>query len=268
MPADQAVLALAGRQAGSAGRPEHAERATKALEAVAARAHGVNQSGIEGLIPDTLREHVEKLRAHPSSAPFFKEGYEVALVDLTRICAAQPCVFTDSAVARVRDLDADDFASLAAVSLPLPTEPHMPVQFDETRQAWIVSGANPNLRIVGHWGGPVPDSGAVGFGFLVRVNPSYMSVANCGGRYVLRDGYHRAYGFLHRGITSVPAFVRNFGPLEDLGLPPGLLPRSAYLGDSPPTLSDYFEDTVAARVEVPAAQKLIVIHGMELGLMN
>jgi hypothetical protein len=56
---------------------------------------------------------------------------------------------------------------------------------------------------------PVPVSGGPPiFGFAVALNPSYMQVVHYRGRYFLRDGYHRAYGLLSRGITVVPAFVR------------------------------------------------------------
>jgi hypothetical protein len=119
------------------------------------------------------------------------------------------------------------------------------------------------LRIIGNFAGPV-GPGLIGFGFAVAVLPSFLQVAKVQGRYVLRDGYHRAYGFLRRGISTVPAFVRSFGQFEELGLPVGLLPPSVYLGERPPTLSDYDDDLVSESVMLPASQKMVVIHGLEL----
>ena|SRR5712692_24341 len=54
--------------------------------------------------------------------------------------------------------------------------------------------------------------------------PSFLQVARFQDRYFLRDGYHRAFGFLSRGIWRVPAFVREFGRTEEMGRPLGRFP--------------------------------------------
>jgi hypothetical protein len=36
------------------------------------------------------------------------------------------------------------------------------------------------------------------------------------------------------------------------------------LGDRPPRLADFLDDDVAADVDVPVVQKMIVVQGMEL----
>jgi hypothetical protein len=43
-----------------------------------------------------------------------------------------------------------------------------------------------------------------------------VQVARFQGRALLRDGYHRAYGFLSRGITHVPAFVRTMQTIGEV----------------------------------------------------
>jgi hypothetical protein len=100
-------------------------------------------------------------------------------------------------------------------------------------------------------------------GFSVAIATSFVQVARFQGLFLLRDGYHRAFGLLRRGISVVPAFVLDFG-LQELGLPSGMLPQGAYLGDRPPILPDYLDDSVSADVMLPATQKMIVVHGMEL----
>jgi hypothetical protein len=144
------------------------------------------------------------------------------------------------------------------VTLPGPTQAELPAQLNELRNAWIVSAANPNLRITGHFGGPI-QPGVVGFGFVVGIMPSFLQVARHHGRYVLRDGYHRAYGLLARGITRAPAFVRDFG-VGELGAGAGLFGTEVYLGDRPPSLPDFLDDEVAADVQVPVVQKMIVVQ--------
>jgi hypothetical protein len=153
---------------------------------------------------------------------------------------------------------------IAAVTLPVGiADEAFPVQFDEERRTWLISDANPNLKLVGHYGGRIQDGAPLSFGFNVAVVPSFVQVACHHGRYVLRDGYHRAFGLLQRGITRVPAFVRDFG-VGGLGLGAGLFGTDVYLGARPPLLSDFLDDAVAADVPIPTVQKMIVIQGMEL----
>ncbi len=266
MNPNEARLTLAGRRADD-HNPEHSIHVEQARAAVAARAPGLDQTDVIQDTPGELSAYVEALQHHPAVLPYFNEGARVALVDLTRVCAIQPNVFVDQAAQRVAEVDGHDWVSMASVSLPLPTPTQLPAQFDNIRQAWIFTAANPNLRIVGTWGGPLPQ-GAVGFGFIVAILPSFVQVAHYQSRYLLRDGYHRAIGFLSRGITVVPAFVRDFETFDDLGFNPGMLPQDSYLGQRPPVLPDYLDESVSAQVTLPATQKMVVIQGLEVGFMT
>ena len=63
-----------------------------------------------------------------------------------------------------------------------------------------------------------------------------MQVGRYRGRHFLRDGYHRAFGLLSRGITIVPAFVRDITVFEELMPDPRVqLPQDSYLGLQPPS---------------------------------
>ena len=112
-------------------------------------------------------------------------------------------------------------------------------------------------------------NGDATFGLDCRAaGASQVQVACVNGRYLLRDGYHRAVGLLAHGITHVPAFVRDFGRFGQEIVPQNMLEQAAYLGDQPPTLADYWDDHVAASVQLPASQKMILIQAVELGLMG
>jgi hypothetical protein len=152
---------------------------------------------------------------------------------------------------------------LASVSLPLPRPSAQPMQFDPTKQAWIISSANPNLRIAGQFRAQL-QPGIVGVGFAVAVSASFMQIALYRGRYLLRDGYHRAYGFLSRNVVRVPVFWREFATFDELRLPAGLLPQDAYLRERPPLLIDYSSNDVSMDIQAPALQKMVVIQGLEL----
>jgi hypothetical protein len=243
---------------------EHRERASNARAALEARLDATPEPLVREELPQELHAHVAALKGHPVSSQQFQAGARVALVDLTTIRSIQPLVFTDDAAARVAHLDRESLADVASVALPVPDEEmSVPIQFDPTRNAWMVSSPNPNLRIVGQFQVPV-GPGVAGLGFALTITPSFLQVGEFQGRYILTDGYHRAYGLLRRGINIVPAFVRSYATFEELAIPQGMLPQDAFLGDHPPTLADYDDNLVAAEVNVPATHKLIVVHGMEL----
>ena len=138
-------------------------------------------------------------------------------------------------LACVHDIDGADLAAVAAITLPLAQGDVLPVQYDELRRAWTVSSDNPNLRIAARVG-PLPVTPA-GFalGFALTAGPSFMQVGRYRGPHYLRDGYHRAFGLLSRGIAVVPAFVGDIHVFEELVPDPRtMLPQDGYLGDRPP----------------------------------
>jgi hypothetical protein len=263
LPADQGERIQHGNRQGEAIPEESKERAARARAAVAVRNQGLDQTNAVSSAPPEIVEHIQALHSHSLSAQYFAEGWAVSLVDLSRICAAQPTVFVDHSEDRVKDVDVSDLRSVAAVSLPIPSNPSLPAQFDDSKNVWLFSAPNPNLRLMGNFAGEV-QPGVFGYGFMVGISPSFIQVADFQGRLFLRDGYHRAVGFLKRGITTVPALTRTFGPLESLGLPAGMLPQGAYFGPRPPSLPDYLDDDVSHLVQLPAFQKMLVIQGLEV----
>jgi hypothetical protein len=236
-----------------------------AREAAASRPAGCDQADLLSEPPQELREHINRLRQSPAGAAMFREGWDVAIVDLARVCAFQPTVVADDAAERVAHVKADDISAIAEITLP--TSPAQPVQprFDPSKQTYTVVSSNRNLRIGGLFNAPAPDgSGAMILGFAVVAAPSFLQVVHFQGRALLRDGYHRSYGFLSRGITHVPAFVRTMQTIEEVAPPGMFLPQHSYLGDRPPMLRDYLDDRVACTVRLPAEQKLVLIQGIEL----
>jgi hypothetical protein len=261
MPPERGAIALAGGRHDGAQNQDLLERVEAARVAVAEREPGIDQEGIIDQTDAALPTIVERLRQQPDTGAFWEEVWSVGVADLTRVCSLQQSVASQQAEVRVSDVDPNDLVSIAAVTLPPPSTEEIPAQFDEEKKAWIVTAPNPNLRITGAVNGPSPN-GPV-FGFSVAILPSFLQVARHHGRYVLRDGYHRAFGLLARGITQAPAFIRDFG-VGALGTGAGLFPTDVYLGDRPPLLRDFLDDEVAADVDVPAVQKMIVVQGMEL----
>jgi hypothetical protein len=241
----------------------HAERARAA---VAVRPHADDRCAVEKRTSG-LDSYVADLRRNKIAAQYFVEGWDIGIGDLTRIRAFQPTVFVEQAAERVASVDAGDVRSLAAAALPIVQGVSMPLQFDKTKQAWMVTSPDLNLRVLGNFSTSVGANGGPklpGIGFVVAALPSMMKVVEFDGRHFLTDGYHRAFGFVSRGITRVPVFTRRANHIEELGLPPNILPQEAFLGLRPPFLPDYLADEVSAAVNLPVAQKMIVIQALEL----
>jgi hypothetical protein len=234
--------------------------------AVAARPARAEQDAlITTIVPAELASHVSALEASPAAKPLRDEGWKVAIIDLARVCAFQPAVVSDQAIARVQAVDGDDLASIAAITLPLTQGDPLPMQYDLIHHAWTVSSPDPNLRIACQVG-PLPVSPVgTALGFAIVAGPSFMQVGRYHGRHYLRDGYHRAFGLLSRGIRIVPAFTRDITAFEELVADPRtMLPQDSYQGQQPPVLADYLDDTVSMSVQLPAVRKMIIIQATEL----
>jgi hypothetical protein len=263
MDSDQAALTIAGRNMERANNPEIIEKAKALRAAAAARVAAEEQTNILEEPPAALSAYSQQFSASPAAAPYFAEGWAIKVADLARVIAIQPSIFIDHASERAEKANEQEIESIARVTLPLPQLASLPIQFDEARNIWIIASRNPNLKIVGHFSTPL-QPGLNGFGFAVSVMQSFAQVVLYRGRLLLRDGNHRSLGLLMRGIRKAPVLYKEFGQFDDLGLGPGLLPPAAYLGDRPPTLADYLSDDVAAEVQLPATQKMVMIHAIEV----
>lgn len=256
-----AELMLASNTMGVPLNEEQRSRLDQMREAVAGRPAGLDQTGLVSTPPPALDSYLARLQATAAGEQMIREGWEVQLIDLDRVIAFQPHVFTDAAAPRVAALDVDDLSAVAQLTLPIEQSTAVKAQFDQLRQVHMVMSANPNLRVAVNFTTEV--NGMLGFGFAVAIPPPFMQVACFEGRFILRDGYHRAFGLLSRGVTHVPVFVRNFDSLEQF-VPAGMLPHGAWLGQRPPLLRDYRDDSVAENINLPATQKMIVIQAIEL----
>lgn len=68
----------------------------------------------------------------------------------------------------------------------------------------------------------------------------YLEVAFYRGRGFLRDGYHRSYGLLRRGITCVPAVVLQARTIEELGaVGHKFFPENILFSTRPPMVCDF-----------------------------
>ena len=254
-----------------AADPVHVERVSSAAQAVTLRRPYAEEAHTLDDPPADLHEHIAALSAHPDFHGYAPTGWSVKIVDLSKVIALQPMVFWDYARERTNLAQNGNMAELAKISIPIRSGPeNIPVQFDQLRNTWMITSRNPNLKVVGNFSAPVMNGSQqfTGVGFMVTIMPSFIQVVRYRNRLVLRDGYHRSLGLLSRGIHRVPVLFKEFGNFDPMGIGPGMLPDAAYLGDRPPFLADYLDNTVSAEVNLPATQKMIVVQGIEMNPMG
>jgi len=263
----QAAHFLSGQRMGVPLTDEQRGRLNAARAAVAARPVRRDPNDTIRDAPAVLENHIAALQGLPSAQPYFAEGWRVVLADLRQLRTVQPSIYPDRAEATVPAIDSNDIAALAAISLPLLAQQPAQANFDPINKIWVMSSPNLNLQVVGAWSQPVqvaPGNVATAYGFVVAALPSFMQVAKHRDRLVLRDGYHRAHGFLRRGVPIVPAFYREFGDDEQLGFPAGLFAPNIYLGERPPFLPDYTADVVSGEAELPSSERIIALPSVQI----
>ena len=156
--------------------------------------------------------------------------------------------------------DHDDL--MGATKIALLTELHSsPIAVLQDAQGVIISSPDLNLSLMGAGViegqndlGDKIKSATLSFGCL----QSYVRIVHFGGRYFVRDGYHRIYALKQKGFTHVPAIViESTNPAEVI--PPGnLFPLPTVLSDNPPLFSDF--DDNAVDVKIPKLNKVIRVR--------
>jgi len=152
----------------------------------------------------------------------------------------------------------NDMLEIANISIPKTNQTPLVSSFDIIKNAYCFSSPNPNLKILA----PIQTQEGM-FGFAVGIANSLVQVVKVNNRYFIRDGTHRAYGFLSNGINLVPVLYREFNSINDMGLPQGLFPAEILIGNKPPRLIDYFDDSVSGIAEFIRPTKVVVVHGLE-----
>ena len=135
-----------------------------------------------------LKDHIKAWSEHPADAAIVGEGWRIGIADLSKVIALQPLVHTDNAVERTKGIGKDDMSAIASLSIPIPSDQPLTVNYDPSHQTWTFSSANPNLQILGQFNAQL-QPGIMGFGFAVGIPNSYMQIAIYQNRYLLRDGY-------------------------------------------------------------------------------
>jgi len=161
--------------------------------------------------------------------------------------------------------------ALFRVTLPEPELRPTAVVQDVATNSYTIASENPNLRVGGMAQSQAAATAASGaqmpiniYGFFVTFGGPWMQAAEFQGRWFLRDGYHRAFHLLARGISRVPCIAVSAHSLEDLGLVrPGFVGAEVLLGDRPPVVSDFHDDRWSVNGSLPRIRKVVRIRAEE-----
>ncbi len=209
---------------------------------------------------DTIRIHLEAFAANPVTAEALAEGFRIALVDLRRVCAAQPMVFTDTELAS--EIDPDDLEALAAITLRPPAAIEVPADYDKEQHAWILTPPNPNFRILDEYQTSVR-TGTIALGSRSGTSgrssrPFGTAIATSSGRIP------PSRCVLVRGISVVPP--REGVSTRSTGTSARTCVRQAFLGRHAPLMPDYLDDDVSAGVDLPNMRRVIMIQAQDFSL--
>ena len=263
LPTEMAEAALAGPGTQPPYDAQFVNRAAAARAAVAARPPHPADTDVLMDLPSELEGYVDELKSKPFYQLFAAEGWQVRMADMQRVRALQPIVHIDHATERTQGVRPDDLLSLARVTLPHSRAKELVATVPTADgRGWILTCRNPQLRVRGPYKGDRDDNGynTKVFGIETEVANSLVQVVRWQGAYILRDGYHRVYGLLSRGIGSVPVLYREFPDYQPPLVAPGLFDPNIYVSDRAPMLRDYLDDTVSANIEVRRTQKTLVVQ--------
>lgn len=266
LDAAEAQRALSRASGNGADPAVVAARCEQARQAALARVPGIDAANAVLDPPPSLDGHIEKLRKDPILSRSFDDGWDIRMVDLTKVSPVQGYVFTDHPLNGDVQSAPCDPASLANLTLPIRPDVDLPFQYSRDRHAWIFTSDDFNLREFANFHTKIaPATGT--FGFVVSLAPSVMRVILCRDRFVLQDGTHRAYGLLRRGISHAPVFFRKRADYPEVSDRPAMLPEAGVLGPHPPFLTDFLRPELYTVVPIPLVKRMLIIQATELSIL-
>lgn len=213
-------------------------------------------------VPTTAVAHVKALFANPRFAADYPNA-EIKMIELGKITACQWWVDADAADG-VHGRGLDGQPSLDDVlALCLPLTIHSPLRAFFQRigpNDMRVYSMDNTLRVEG----PSDPDERGRCTVVIGTAPNLMLVREHKDRYVLFNGYHRALSLHRRGVQMVPVVVIPAAAEGDIGSRPDLVPTPVLCGDRPPTIGDFFDDSVSMNVNIRSTMRAIRISAESL----
>jgi hypothetical protein len=129
------------------------------------------------------------------------------------------------------------------------------------QHAATITSLNPNLRVQGFQANLGPTGASVTF--VVGAGSPHMTLVEFDGRFLLRDGHHRAVALMAAGITVAPVVVVTWTSYADAATVPGLFAPGVALGERPSMVADFFDERVSAAAVRRPLRKITRISAWE-----
>jgi hypothetical protein len=250
------------------------QRSWQEARAALMRRPAFRQSSVLSKVPGKLQQRTAAFQQRPDVIEAL-EGLQwtIGIVDLRCVLSFQRVVAHEDGTNRACAVVPEDPNSLFSFCLPDPgIEVRASGTIDQANKAITFSSQNRNFRIgdplivdLDVSSGPgLPIRKQKCVGFTVGFSMPFVQVIEFGGRWFLRDGYHRCYGLLRRSIYRIPCILIRARDFAETGAAaPGFFSHEILFGDRPPFVVDFLDDSVARTTHRLAQQKVIRVAASE-----
>ncbi|MBX3206756.1 MAG: hypothetical protein KF764_16925 [Labilithrix sp.] len=215
---------------------------------------GYSAPRVEPMPPSTI-EHTVNLSAHPLFQQIYPNA-EFAMVELGKLIAFQHWMDTDvsDGVHAAGAQGRPDDAEVLAKCLPLDIIPPSLMRWQHSGPGQImICSLNNTLGFHGPQYNPA--TGEIRFGVAAGAN--LMLVREHAGRYILANGYHRAWWLRSRGVEMVPVVLKRVQRHEVTS--PGMVSIDQIFSDRPPLVDDFLDETISCSVDVRSMVRVVKI---------
>ncbi|HEY2031317.1 MAG TPA: hypothetical protein VGH20_19135 [Myxococcales bacterium] len=202
--------------------------------------------------------HVATLKSHALFTKIYGAVAQIEMIELGRLIASQWWVDTHvsgglhGAGVQASPTEADILNKCLPPDIVPPVQA---VQWGAAPNGVVVYSTNNTLGVVGPNVNPLTGQ----ITYAVGPGANLMLVREFAGRYVLVNGYHRAWLLRSRGVSMVPAVITHVAAQKDVAPEPGFIPEPILFGARPPTIDDFFDNTLSSDIEVRAILKAVKI---------
>jgi len=176
----------------------------------------------------------------------------LGVVDLRRLLTFQRRLSFNAAPSTRSIPLQSDWRGLIEIAFAPPNPVACDLFHDVFKKTITLRSNNPNLHLRVTQDPSMP--------VAVHAGSPFFEVAQYAGRWCLRDGYHRAYQLLRRGVFHMPAVIVRAKTLGELGAnQPHFFSEATLLSQHPPFVSDFLDDRLTIQYDRRSAIKTLRI---------
>jgi hypothetical protein len=221
--------------------------------------------------PALLMEETQQIRelldASMQRADLHREfrelNWALGVVDLRLLLAFQRRLVFDPTRFTPQIPKQEDWPELVSLSMNPPRSIAHCLSHQEKAGVMDVriSSRNPDLQLRLNQSAEDSDS----FLFSLYGGSPFIEVAEFRSRWFLRDGYHRAYRLLQKGVCCIPAVILRARTIEELGATsPWFFSEEELFSERPPRVIDFLDEALVLRYKRVPFRKAIRIRIEEM----